>query len=177
MTTPKPAWAGEYGVGYEDIVKSWGYEVLAFETFGSYQGDHLALLRGPMGHGLLVMGYGSCSGCDHLQGIAPWNDSDDWSPVLDFAAQLHNSIEWRPDAERLRDYIDENPEKSWWSYDDAIARWLDANLGTHLKTPVPYPNGHTHPAFVGCSEAYPPCPRLDGDDDYAPHGYHEAGDY
>lgn len=26
---------------------------------------------------------------------------------------------------------------------------------------VPYPNGHTHPTFIGCSEAVPPCPKSD----------------
>lgn len=37
-----------------------------------------------------------------------------------------------------------------------LLRWLGTPPPPAL---VPYPNGHTHPTFIGCSEAKPPCPK------------------
>jgi hypothetical protein len=135
MTSNKPAWAGEYGPSYEDIVRSWPYEVLDFETFGSYQGDHLALLKNGDAIGLVVFGYGSCSGCDKLEAITPWDDDEDsdWQPLIDFAATLRDAIHWEGDRDQLREWIDARPENNWWSYDNEISKWLNANLSTSLK--------------------------------------------
>lgn len=133
--TNKPAWASDY-IGYEDIVKSWGWTVLNFETFGSYQGDHLALLQRGNEIGLVVFGYGSCSGCDVLQAITPWEHDDepvDWTPVITFARELSDSVHWEPSRDALRDWIDEHPENHWWSYDDEISSWLNRALATHLN--------------------------------------------
>lgn len=132
----KPAWASEY-VSYEDIVKSWGWTVLNFETFGSYQGDHLALLERGAEVGLIVFGYGSCSGCDELESITPYGYDEgepvDWSPVTNFATQLRESVHWESSRDALRNWIDAHPENHWWSYDDEISGWLNTNLGTSLK--------------------------------------------
>lgn len=136
MTTKRPEWAGEYGVTYKQIVRSWGYEVVAFEAFGSYQGDYLALLRGPEGVGLIVFGYGSCSGCDELEAINPWDEEDDWQPVVDFADNLRTRIHWEADDNALAGWVDRHPENHWWSYEDGIARWLNANLKTSLDVEV-----------------------------------------
>jgi len=135
MITARPDWADGLSASYKDIVESWGYEVLAFETFGSYQGDHLALLRRPDGVGLIVFGYGSCSGCDHLQAITPWGDDedDDWQPVIDYAEELRTGVHWESNNDGLAAWVDAHPENHWWSYEDEIARWLNANLGTSLK--------------------------------------------
>lgn len=77
-TTPKPDWVTEkYGTDYEELVGSWGHEVLSFDTIGSYQGDHLVLLRDGDRYGIVVIGYGSCSGCDALQAVGPR-----WSPCV-----------------------------------------------------------------------------------------------
>ena len=133
--TNKPAWASEY-VTYKDIVKSWGWTIVHFETFGSYQGDHLALLHRGTETGLMVFGYGSCSGCDELQGVTPWAHDDepaDWSPVINLATRLRDSVHWEPSQDALRRWVDETPENHWWSYNDEIASWLNRTLSTHLN--------------------------------------------
>lgn len=134
MSTSKPAWAGTYGPSYEEIVNSWGYQVEEFETFGSYQGDHLALVKNGAAIGLIVFGYGSCSGCDELEAITPYSDDEaDWSPVIEFAEKLRGDIHWEGDRDQLREWVDATPENHWWSYDDEIAKWLNAELGTSLN--------------------------------------------
>jgi hypothetical protein len=54
---------------YMQLVESYGLEVIESLMLGSYQGDILMVLRNDSGQfGLLVTGYGSCSGCDALEG-------------------------------------------------------------------------------------------------------------
>ena len=54
---------------YQRLVESYGYEVLDSISLGSYQGDIVMVVGNMAGqYGLLVTGYGSCSGCDALEG-------------------------------------------------------------------------------------------------------------
>lgn len=135
----KPTWIGDYGPDYETMVRSWGPTVLNFETFGSYQGDHLALLASGDRVGLVVFGYGSCSGCDELEAISPshWACDDDsctcdWGPVEELSRRLAGSVHWEDSREALAEWVNSSPENHWWSYDEEIANWLDRELGTTL---------------------------------------------
>lgn len=123
--TPKPEWVkGEYGVTYEDIVKSWGHEVLDISETGSYQGDYEVLLRDANGrYGITVFGYGSCSGCDELQATEPWNDEGDWNGVVELRDKLAADITWFDTPEAAAKWIDdalaENGNR-WWAYDSEV---------------------------------------------------------
>lgn len=46
---------------YDDLVESFGYDVLVAEEEGDYQGDTMYLLRRGAEYGVLVFGWGSCS--------------------------------------------------------------------------------------------------------------------
>lgn len=124
MASSKPDWVqGDYGVGYGDVVDSWGYEVLSFDTTGSYQGDHEVLLKDGPRFGYIIFGYGSCSGCDALEAIAPWGSDKnaDWTEVIEFAAELEKSIEWFPSATALVESIQAlDKARSWYANDDEI---------------------------------------------------------
>ena len=54
---------------YEEAFKRLGYKILTWETFGSWQGDYAAILEKDGKLGFVVIGYGSCSGCDSLQAV------------------------------------------------------------------------------------------------------------
>jgi len=51
-----------------------GKELLLYETFGSYSGDYIAILKGENGIEIWKGTYGSCSGCDTLQAIQGYSD-------------------------------------------------------------------------------------------------------
>ncbi len=128
MTTTKPEWADEYGGDYEPMVRSWGYDVLDYTEHGSYQGDISALLADGDRRGFVVIGYGSCSGCDELQARTPYsflNDGEeqDWSGVVELSDELRKSVEWQT-AEGLADYLDSllvDPKGTkWYVYDDDL---------------------------------------------------------
>lgn len=132
---PKPSWIpeGEYPE-YSHIVESWGYEVIATRVFGCYQGDIGYLLRDGERHGLAVIGYGSCSGCDNLAAATPWDDDADWSPIIELAAGLERGIHWEDTHEELMEWVNTTPENHWWSYDDDMVEWLNSH-GANL-TPI-----------------------------------------
>lgn len=54
--------------GYQEALQAAGAEVLAFQEFGSYQGDWIAKVTYGGQTGYVTGSYGSCSGCDAFQG-------------------------------------------------------------------------------------------------------------
>ena len=63
--------------GYELALYCAGADVLAFEEFGSYQGDWWAHVKLPNGETYFVQGsYGSCSNCDAFDGEFGYPDED-----------------------------------------------------------------------------------------------------
>lgn len=58
-----------YTPSYKDLFVIAGNDILLDETLGSYQGDYLFYLVNKFTgkHGFVVVGYGSCSGCDALE--------------------------------------------------------------------------------------------------------------
>lgn len=134
---PKPAWIPDDGhPDYEGIVESWGYEITDAQAFGSYQGDILYLLKDGDRHGLVVIGYGSCSGCDALEAVAPRGNDDDWSPIIELAAELKRDIHWEDTHKALMKWVNTNPENHWWAYDDDMVEWLNR----HGAKPTPTNN-------------------------------------
>lgn len=113
-------------ITYETIVASWGYEVLAFTVTGSYQGDQEVLLRDGDRYGFLMIGYGSCSGCDALEAIVPWDlkRSTDFTEVDRFVEDLRNEIEWHDSAAQLANALTvyaNNPDGSrWYTHDSEV---------------------------------------------------------
>ncbi len=117
-------------VNYENIVKSWGKQVLAFETTGSYQGDHWALLKNAYNQfGFYRTGYGSCSGCDELDGLFDYSDYTDdhdkmneagrqkWSDVVNAHAE---GVRWFDTAEEFVSWLESSDRSGsdWFWHDD-----------------------------------------------------------
>lgn len=128
MSTPKPEWAKSDYPGYLELVESSGYEVLEFETTGSYQGDHEVLLADGERRGFLMIGYGSCSGCDALEAAYGYTDSPDWNRIVELAAGIRDDIHWADSAADLAAYLRadiEDPLK-WYLHDDEIKAVLTA---------------------------------------------------
>lgn len=55
-------------MGYETCMELAGAKIIAFQNFGSYQGDWLACVEYKNEILLINGSYGSCSGCDAFQG-------------------------------------------------------------------------------------------------------------
>ena len=129
--TPKPLWANNDYVTYGEIVKSFGYEVVAEEDFGDFQGDFCYILKDGNRIGYLIVGYGSCSGCDALQDATPFCLCDhdcicDWSNVVQLRDSIFNSIKWESPDNAL-------PENHWWVHEDGVKEWLVSAYESAVK--------------------------------------------
>lgn len=73
---------------YDDMVDSWGYESLATDFIGDYQGDIFYLLKNNDEYSILDIGYGSCSGCDALEACDTREDR------IELAESIKSSMKW-----------------------------------------------------------------------------------
>lgn len=99
-----------YGPGdYGPLLQSFEYEILLQVDDSDYQGDSRLIYRNGDQYGMLIFGWGSCSGCDSLQACESMKE------IAELRDSLHGQIKW--DSLRgLHDYItgkDWELEYSW----------------------------------------------------------------
>lgn len=106
---------------YDDIIDlTWEYEKILFKEYiGSYQGDLVVIFEDNGKFGLLVQGYGSCTGCDELIGIVyDHNDGRDVTDQLNGISQrMFDSIMWHDSLDDLAETALERNGNYWYSYD------------------------------------------------------------
>lgn len=94
----------EYGFcapsDYGPLLESLGYEILLQVDDVDYQGDSRVLFRDGNRYGLLVFGWGSCSGCDALQAC------DSYEEIELLRSDLHNRIQWFASAAEALRYFE-----------------------------------------------------------------------
>jgi hypothetical protein len=83
---------------YSPIIKSFGDVVVQIDE-EDYQGDSFVLLRKDEQYGFLCFGWGSCSGCDALQGCETVEALDE---LID---ELQDSIKWFDSLPDAKAYI------------------------------------------------------------------------
>ena len=86
---------------YTPIIQSFGHVIVRIDEDG-YEGDTFVLLGKDDRYGFLVFGWGSCSGCDALQGCNSYDDIDA------LIAELENDINWFDTFEAAKDYINDD---------------------------------------------------------------------
>lgn len=84
---------------YNPLLRSMGYDVLVQVDDQAYHGDSRVLYSDGERYGILVFGWGSCSGCDALK------DCCDHDAVERLRDELWNKIEWYT-REDLIKYLD-----------------------------------------------------------------------
>lgn len=90
-------------ISHQEILKRQGFEINVFETFGSYQGDYAAIVQKDGKVGLAIIGYGSCGGCDALEGI-------------------HGSITYPPSEEDYKENPDAAKEQAEY-YEESVTTY------------------------------------------------------
>lgn len=104
---------------YDDIVKTWGFEIINTAMIGDYTGDFVAVLYTQGMYGLLVHGYGSCSGCDELLFCETEQD------VAELSCYLRNTIRPYPDFESLKHDSLKKDGRFWYMYDKDFEEFLN----------------------------------------------------
>jgi hypothetical protein len=100
---------------YGPIVAALGVSLVEVEA-GDYQGDTWVLLHADDGHyGILTFGWGSCSGCDALQGCDSYADVAElakgmqptWFETAAAALEYVNTHDWQGDHCWHEDHLQE----------------------------------------------------------------------
>lgn len=85
---------------YQPMLDEFGNIILQKDE-QNYQGDSFLIYEKDGKYGYLTFGWGSCSGCDALQGC---NSISEVQELMDI---LYSSIEWFDSLDALKEYFEE----------------------------------------------------------------------
>lgn len=85
---------------YQPMLNEFG-NILLQKDEQNYQGDSFLIYEKDDKYGYLTFGWGSCSGCDALQGC------NSISEVQELMDRLYSSIEWFDSLDTLKEYFEE----------------------------------------------------------------------
>ena len=88
-----------YDSDYNSLVRSMGFDVALMIDEDDYSGDSWVLFREGARVGYLSFGWGSCSGCDALQGCCSISE------IEELRQDLHDSIEWFDSNREAADFM------------------------------------------------------------------------
>ncbi len=99
-----------YGCGdYTPIIESLGSIEVRHDD-DDYQGDTFALVKDSERYGYVEIGWGSCSGCDALQGAESYDDVDK------LAASIANGVRWFDNAAAALEWFRTTDWDGMWSH-------------------------------------------------------------
>jgi hypothetical protein len=84
---------------YMPLLESFGYTILLKLDDQDYQGDSRLIFQDGARFGVMIFGWGSCSGCDALQGC------DNMEEIAQLRDELHDSIKWFDSAAECLTYF------------------------------------------------------------------------
>lgn len=92
---------------------------------GDWQGDYIFRVRERDGGrlGYVVVGYGSCSGCDAYKAASSWGvDDDDNVQLAELAESIFNDIRWGSVKELREAFLGVDGQANNWYYHDKELR-------------------------------------------------------
>lgn len=110
-----------FSINYDDLIKSCNLKIVNKERFGSYQGDIFYLVKDENRYGFVVVGFGSCSGCDALYSCTTL---DELSLLRD---KIYSNITWRNSKKGIINYLEEkdhSKEYYFWLEKSDIKKFI-----------------------------------------------------
>ena len=108
---------------YSPLLESFGYKILLQVDDDDYQGDSRLIFKDDERYGLLIFGWGSCSGCDALQACGSYEE------VEELRNELLNEIHWESGRSAMWAYTSEKDWELEWSYHSTgTKRFIDKAL-------------------------------------------------
>ena len=86
MEKPTKIKVQDYG---DMLAKVFDMTLVAYQTYGSYQGEYLAVLEDNGVYKFYIDSYGSCSGCDWLEAEQDWSTGEvEYKDALEYCKQI-----------------------------------------------------------------------------------------
>jgi len=105
---------------YGELVDSFEVEEVFSEHDNDYQGDSFYLLKDGNKYGILIFGWGSCSGCDALEAIG-----GNHKEVTAFRDDLWNSIQWFTRADMRKLVRSKDFDLEWYGHSDGGRKFIE----------------------------------------------------
>ncbi len=112
-------WDGDssyYAGGYDSLIASFEVQALLKVDDNNYQGDTRVLLRDGRRWGILIFGWGSCSGCDALEACGSRAE------VVELRDEMWGNVHWELDAAAMLAYVRGKDWKLEFSYSAPATR-------------------------------------------------------
>jgi len=113
---------------YQPLLESYGFKIIVQEDENSYQGDSFVLYQHEELFGILIFGWGSCSGCDALQACGSPDE------VMELRKELFREIKWFDKIRKLQEYI--NSKNRDYSYYGSSSAWDNFKKGVNKEIAV-----------------------------------------
>jgi hypothetical protein len=128
---------------YDELVSTFA-TIAESKMFGSYQGDILYFLTNDKGEiGWLVVGYGSCTGCDALEAATSSYAGGGYEEVCALRDELERDVQWFSSIDALREWVDQRVSGNDWYWTETedgygagktLRDWAKERIAT-LETP------------------------------------------
>ena len=116
---------------YEPLLRSFGHEILLKIDDDDYQGDSRLILKDGERYGLLIFGWGSCSGCDALQACESYED------ISKLRNQLQSQIIWKESPSEMLTFLKDRDWKKEYSWRDGKTKDFVAQAIALLENLAP----------------------------------------
>ena len=104
---------------YEPLLASFGHTILLQVDDSDYQGDsRILFLNDKNEYGLLIFGWGSCSGCDALQACSSWKE------VTELRDGMADATLWLPKKEMLSYLRTHDWDGDWTGHDENTKKFV-----------------------------------------------------
>ena len=127
-------------MSYKEALEAAGAEVLAYEFFGSYQGDWYAVVKFNGNVGVIKGSYGSCTVCDAFQaefgydGDETYNyETGEYEKNPDYPAKLAAfGANYLEDLMTFQAALNEAARNLDWDHDaEEMVNWVKARAAEH----------------------------------------------
>lgn len=106
---------------YTSLLKEKGIEIRSWATFGQRQGDYAAIVTANSKVGFVVIGYGSCSGCDAYAAATDGTTGEERARLLtDLAYSIINSIFWGTLEELDAKIQNQGNDNNWYRHEESF---------------------------------------------------------
>lgn len=114
---------------YEALIESFEMESLIHIDDADWQGDSFVLLRNRNQYGILIFGFGSCSGCDAFESIVDRyanqkSNVEIIKDLNDFRDEMYSSIAWRSRDEMIEYVSTKDFGLEWYGFNDGGRKFV-----------------------------------------------------